>query len=82
MRRPHHNETIGILLCTDRNRPVVEYALKGIASPIGVSTFQTDALPPELEERLPSVPELTEGLQRIVEERADEVDAVLQGVDD
>ena len=48
----------------------------------GVSTFQTDALPPELEERLPSVPELTEGLQRIVEERADEVDAVLQGVDD
>jgi predicted nuclease of restriction endonuclease-like (RecB) superfamily len=78
MRRPHHNDTIGILLCTDRSRTVVEYALKGIESPIGVSTFQTDALPLELEERLPSAAELAGGLQRIVEERADEVGALLQ----
>ncbi len=79
IRRPHHKETIGILLCTGRNRQVVEYALRGIETPIGVSTYTvdrtalTEKLPPELEEQLPSVSELTSGLQRIVDERADEL---------
>jgi hypothetical protein len=43
-----------------------------------MTDHRTDALPPELEERPPNVPELADGLQRIVEERADEVDALLQ----
>lgn len=83
IRRPHHKETIGILLCTERNRQVVEYALRGIDSPIGVSTFKieqaelTDDLPPEFEDQLPSVSQITLGLQRIVDERAAEVEAAL-----
>lgn len=83
IRRPHHKETIGILLCTERNRQVVEYSLRGIDSPIGVSTYRvdhaelTDDLPPELEGQLPSVSQITTGLQRIVDERAEEVEAVL-----
>lgn len=84
VRRPHHRETIGILLCTGRNRQVVEYALRRIESPIGVSTYAvdwtalTEELPPELGERLPSVDELTSGLQRIVDERADEIAVALE----
>lgn len=79
IRRPHHNETVGILLCTGRNRQVVEYALRGVEAPIGVSTYTVDRtaltkeLPPDLEQQLPSVGELTTGLQRIVDERASEL---------
>lgn len=85
IRRPQHMETIGILLCTGRSRQVVEYALRGITSPIGVSTYQvdraelTEELPPELEEKLPSVNQLSTGLQRIVEARGEEVEAFLEG---
>ena len=83
IRLPHHRETIGILLCTGRNRQVVEYALRRVESPIGVSTYTvdrtalTEELPPELEERLPSVEQLSAGLQRIADERAEELAAAL-----
>jgi len=83
IRRPHHNETVGILLCTGRNRQVVEYALRGVETPIGVSTYTVDRtaltkeLPPDLEQQLPSVGELTTGLQRIVDERASELAVAL-----
>lgn len=84
IRRPHHNETVGILLCTGRNRQVVEYALRGVEAPIGVSTYTVDRtaltkeLPPNLKQQLPSVGELTTGLQRIVDERAGELAVALE----
>lgn len=33
---PDGNPTIGIILCRDRNRMEVEYALKGIDKPVGL----------------------------------------------
>ena len=57
--------TIGILLCRRRNRIVAEYALSGLAKPIGVAEFRlVRTLPDPLERSLPSVAELEEELSR------------------
>jgi len=51
--------TIGLILCQDKNEVVVEYALKGIDKPIGVSKYQlTKNLPKEFKSVLPSVEEI------------------------
>ena len=50
--------TIGIILCKNKNKLEVEYALKGMSQPIGVSEFEvTKALPDELRSTLPTVEE-------------------------
>lgn len=49
------NSSIGIIICKDRNRLEVEYALKGITKPIGVSKYKiTRKLPAGLQNKLPS----------------------------
>ncbi len=49
-------QTIGLILCQQRNAVVAEYALRGMDKPIGVSTFElTRALPADLESSLPSI---------------------------
>lgn len=51
--------TIGILLCKNKDKMVVEYALKRVESPMGVSEYQiTEALPKEFESALPTVEEI------------------------
>ena len=48
------NPSIGIILCTERNHIDVEYALRGIEKPVGVSEFRlTRTLPNELNGKLP-----------------------------
>lgn len=48
--------SIGIILCKDKKNVVVEYALKDLSKPIGVSAYLlTAALPEELKSSLPSV---------------------------
>ena len=55
--------TIGLLLCESRNSPIVEYALRDIAKPIGVSTYRvTRQLPEPLQAEVPSI----EALQEVV----------------
>ncbi len=50
------NSTIGILICKSKNDTVVEYALKGIHKPIGVSEYSiSQSLPDELKSSLPSI---------------------------
>ena len=59
IREPDENPSIGIILCGDRNRMVVEYALKGINQPIGVAGYElTKHLPSELADKLPQPEEL------------------------
>ncbi|MBI0434494.1 YhcG family protein [Roseomonas sp. KE0001] len=56
-RQPGDNPSIGLILCRERNRVVVEYALRGLGSPIGVSQYRVmlpEALPGALAEALPS----------------------------
>ena len=51
--------TIGILLCRDKNNIAVEYALRDIVKPIGVSEFQfTEVLPDEIKSSLPTIEEI------------------------
>lgn len=52
------NPSIGLLLCKEKDRVTVEYSLKGIAAPIGVSEYK---LMPQLpKEILPSIEDLRE----------------------
>jgi predicted nuclease of restriction endonuclease-like (RecB) superfamily len=55
VRLPDENPSIGIILCKDKNRTIVEYALRDARKPIGVAQYQvTQKLPKELQGELPS----------------------------
>jgi len=44
---PNENDAIGIIICKEKNRTVVEYSLKTSNMPIGVATYTTTANLPE-----------------------------------
>jgi predicted nuclease of restriction endonuclease-like (RecB) superfamily len=61
LRHPDDKPTIGLLLCRSKNKLVVEYALRGLANPIGVAEWETrlvESLPADLEGSLPSVAQI------------------------
>lgn len=64
-REPGDNPSIGLILCRERNRVVVEYALRGVDAPIGVARYQLllpETLPVDLAGALPTPAELAPGL--------------------
>ena len=65
------NPTIGLLLCKTKNQLVAEYALSGIAKPMGVAEYQLlRALPEPLDTSLPTVEQLEEELNAGLEDEA------------
>lgn len=59
LRGPMDNPTIGIILCKTQDQTVVEYALRDVNKPIGISTYQLKhALPESLQGNLPTIEEL------------------------
>ena len=57
------NPSIGIIICKDKNRTTVEYALKENSQPMGVTTYQlSNSLPDNLEAYLPSRDEIEKNL--------------------
>lgn len=63
LRHPDDQPSIGLILCKDKNEIIAEYSLKGHTKPMGVSEYQlTEALPSELEGKLPTVEELEQEL--------------------
>lgn len=53
------NPTVGILICKSKNNTVVEYSLRNMQQPIGVSEYQiTKHLPQELKSSLPSIEQI------------------------
>ena len=57
--------SIGILLCKDKDKLVVEYALSDIHKPIGVSEYElTRSLPDNLKPNLPSIEAIEAELSR------------------
>lgn len=74
VREPHENPSIGIILCSERDRFEVEYALRGVKNPVGVSEFQLSKyLPHELLDKLPNSKELEDEFMRELEgERLEE----------
>lgn len=64
VREENENPAIGIILCKEKNRTVVEYALHDARKPIGVATYRvTKRLPKELEGQLPSPREIARLLE-------------------
>ena len=58
-------QTIGILLCKSKDKIEVEYALRDINKPIGVSEFTfTEILPEELKAEIPTIEEFETELNR------------------
>lgn len=60
---PEENPSIGIIICKDKNRTTVEYALKDNNQPIGIATYKTTkSLPDDLKKYLPTVNEIEKNL--------------------
>ena len=65
VRRRDENPSIGIILCKDKDRTIVEYALHTAGSPVGVATYQmVRNLPRELKNVLPD----PETMAKVLEE--------------
>ncbi|TFD80919.1 DUF1016 domain-containing protein [Cryobacterium sp. Sr8] len=62
LRREAHAPTVGILICGDRNDHTVRYALGRSGSPMAVSTYTYDSLPPSEKNALPDADELMSAL--------------------
>ena len=59
LRGEQDQPSIGVILCRAKNRIIVEYALRDLAKPIGVSAYQrTQALPESLKGSLPTIEDL------------------------
>lgn len=58
------NQTIGMLICKDKDNILVQYALEASSQPIGVSEFQlTKFIPDELRSSLPSIEDIESELK-------------------
>lgn len=59
VKAPEDQSTIGLLLCKEKNRLVAEYALRGVAKPMGVAEYQLmREVPPSLETGLPTIDQI------------------------
>jgi predicted nuclease of restriction endonuclease-like (RecB) superfamily len=64
-----HNETIGIILCRNKDRLMVEYLLSNNQDPLGVATFNRyEELPIEYAKYLPSEEEIIKRLAGVVQD--------------
>lgn len=65
VRDPAHDApTIGLILCKSKKKTMVEYALRGVQTPMGVSTYRT-ALPDAVAQALPSIEVLAAEIERL-----------------
>lgn len=62
------NPAIGIIICKDKDRTTVEYALKDMNSPMGIATYTlNEELPTEMKNLLPTAEEIAEQLEKFME---------------
>ena len=59
LRHPDDKPSIGLILCKTKNRIVAEYALRNMATPMGISEFRhLEKLPEQLKGTLPTIEEI------------------------
>ncbi len=61
LRHRDDRPSLGLLLCQEKNRLTVEYALRDLKKPIGVAEWRTrlvESLPKKLQGRLPSIEQI------------------------
>ena len=70
--REGDNQTIGLLLCQNKDRIMAEYALRDVHKPIGISDYELGkALPKDIKSGLPSIEELETKLSRELQDSED-----------
>ena len=68
-RSENDQPTIGMILCKTHDKTIVEYSLRDVNKPIGVSTYQLrDALPDQLQGSLPTIEQLEMELEAAAQE--------------
>jgi len=66
VRLEDENPSIGIIICKEKNRTTVDYALKDVRKPIGIATYKiTSTLPKDLSKYLPSKEKIVERLAKL-----------------
>lgn len=66
VRQEDENPSIGIILCKEKKRTIVEYALRDAKKPIGVATYAiTKTLPKNLQGQLPSPASIARLLKKL-----------------
>lgn len=72
--REGDNQTIGLLLCQNKDRIMAEYALRDVHKPIGISDYELGrALPKDIKSGLPSIEELENKLSRELQDSEDTI---------
>jgi predicted nuclease of restriction endonuclease-like (RecB) superfamily len=60
------NASIGIIICKEKNRLIVDYALKDTKQPIGIAEYKiTNRLPKDLKQYLPSTSEIKDKIKQL-----------------
>ena len=66
LREDGDNLSVGLILCRGENQTVVEYALRDMAKPIGISSYElTKILPENLRGNLPTIEEIEAELRSV-----------------
>jgi len=66
---PDENPSIGIIICKEKKRTTVKYALKDSNQPIGVATYKlTATLPDNMKNLLPSSEDISNKLEYFFED--------------
>jgi len=66
LKHPTDNPTIGLMICKNKNNIIVEYALKNINQPIGVSEYElTKQFPEQFRSSLPTIEEIENELKSV-----------------
>ena len=66
VKKDHHNPTIGLIICKERDKIVAEYALGHINNPVGISEFRlSEEMEIKIKNILPSIEELEKSLKSL-----------------
>ena len=72
--REGDNQTIGLLLCQNKDRIMAEYALRDVLKPIGISDYELGkAFPKNIKSGLPSIEELEDKLSQELQDNEDTI---------
>lgn len=69
IRTPTQNPTIGLLICSNKDETEVQYAFKGVQTPMGVASYNNVQVK-QIQDQLPSIEELKKRI-RLLEEELD-----------
>lgn len=73
--REGDNQTIGLLLCQNKDRIMAEYALRDVHKPIGISDYELGKmLPKDIKSGLPPIEELEDKLSRELQDEEDTIE--------